>query len=409
MTSGVAEWSAPDLDGIVTCRLDVGAVSTLKGKRLRKGVRENTGAVSLWPAPWRELLIEWLKQGGTRRKWTGLLQTAGGRRATEAEHLLDALLRAGLIQVEERREGGRWQPVWIDFLCLERLREAVGLPNRESIEKEREELALISFTHPSLSALQQALAKAPAQTALRRHEILSALDGWLTQERSGTRRDFALFARGDTKGLSSSEWTWLEDGLDLEEAGIGRHTPALWLRAPVTLVSEAGSLDLRCVPDAIALTPATFDRVEEIRGRVGCWRILENRTVFERIARLHGATDGILWVPGFAPSWWKKSVARLLDHRPAPVLVACDPDPAGIDIALSLRDLWESRSLAWKPWGMDAESIARLRDRKPLTEGDRDRLARLRSEDLSETLSGLVRWMEERGEKGEQEGNADLT
>ena len=408
MNPGAPEWSAPDADGVGGCRRAVGGGSTPKGNRRRQGIRRDLGGVPLWPSSWRELLVEWLRQGGARRKWTGLLQTAGGRRATEALHLLDALLRAGMVQIEERREGGPWQPQWIEFLDLESLREAVGLPNREKLERERAELHGLTFVHPALASLQQSLAQLPARTALRRHEILAALDAWITEERSGTRRDFALFARGDTKGISTSEWKWLEDGLDLEEAGIGRHTPALWLRAPLTLISEGGSLDLRCVPDAIALTPATIEKIAAIRGTVQSWRILENRTVFERVAKAHGASDGILWVPGFAPTWWKQSVGRLLDLCPAPALVACDPDPAGIDIALSLRDLWESRALAWRPWGMDPESVARLRDRKPLAETDRQRLDRLRSADMPEVLLNLIRWMEERGEKGEQEGNADL-
>lgn len=407
---GVSEsWSLPDADGIVTLRVDVGAASTLKGQRRRRGSRLRPGDVALWPASWRALLADWLRQGDARRKWATLLQKAGGARVTEAHHLLESLLKAGLVEVMERRERGSWQTQWVEFLDLEGARGRVGLPNRDLLRAERDRLTgTEGGGHPLLTELRESLAGLPAAQAIRRHELLSALEQWLTEERSGTRRDFALFARGDTKGISAAEWAWLESGLDLEESGIGRHTPALWFRAPLRLITENGALDLRAVPDAIALTPATVEGVLQVEGTVGCWRVLENRTVFERAARQFGDGDGVLWVPGFAPGWWKKSVMRLLNLCPAPALVACDPDPAGVEIASGAGALWGELRLPWRPWGMSPESLARLRSRKPLSDNDRARLVRLLGGELAPDLEELCRSMLKCGEKGEQEGIKEL-
>ncbi|WP_305047176.1 hypothetical protein [Geoalkalibacter sp.] len=409
MTPGEgAGWSAPDGEGVRTLTLDVGAKSTLRGKRRRRAQEPRLASLGLWPAAWRDLLRDWLRQGGSRRKWLSLLQSAGGERASDALQLLDALLKTGLVEVEEQRSAGRWQAQWVEFLDLEATREALGLPHRERLRERCQALGEALPGHPLLHPLHASLLQIPAERALRRYELLSALDVWLAEERSGTRRDFALFARGDTKEVSAAEWNWLADFLDLEACGISRHTPALWLRAPLVLHCVEGALDLRCVPDAIALTPATLARLKSGGGILGNWRVVENRTLFERVARHWGERDGVLWVPGFAPSWWRQAVAALLAVCPAPALVACDPDPAGIEIALQVGRLWEQHNLPWGPWLMTANNLAGLRSRKALTDHDRERLARLVGQPLPVDLRDLVAWMDERGEKGEQEGIADL-
>lgn len=396
-------WSSPDSDGIITCRLDVGAVSTLRGRRRRKGAALRLKDITLWPTSWRELLKEWLKQGGPRRKWEGLLKCAGGRRVNEASQLLESMLKAGLIEIEERRSQSRWQPLWVEFLEEETIRESVGLPNREKIRRLAEEQLKVPFQNSILEELEASLPGMPPDRAIRRHTILVALDHWISEERNGTRRDFAFLALGDTKGVSSAEWNWLESSLMLEDIGIFRHTPAIWLRAPLSLISTKGTLNLRGVRDCIGLTPETIKDVNGIEGGVEEWLLLENRTVFERTAR-QSSTDGVIWTPGFAPGWWKDGVARILDLCPAPALVACDPDPAGIEIALDVGQLFTERSLSWKPWCMDVATLSALKRKKSLSEDDRDRLKRLLSRPLPESLKALSLWMIENGEKGEQEG-----
>ena len=398
-------WSVPDRDGIVTCNLDVGAVSTLKGRRLRKGSVPRPDQVALWGVSWCQLLILWLKKQKTRSKWTSLqLIAAGSDRVHDARPLLDALLHAGLVMIEESRESGRWQLMWVEFLDLEAVRELVGLANREKRREVRAGQGGAEFQHPALTGLQQSLDGMPTERAIRRHEILVALDRWIVEGYDGTRRDFALYAMGDTKAITPAEWQWIDETLPLEGIGIGRHTPALWLRAPLALAAATGTLDLRFVPDCIGLTPQTIEAVVRIEGEIGCWRILENRTVFERVAKQRGSVDGVLWVPGFAPTWWREAVAVLLKLSPAPVLVACDPDPAGIEIALQVGAMCTAAGAAWEPWCMDAVTLQALPKKKPLVADDISRLQRLLSGHLPEMLKELASWMLDNGEKGEQEG-----
>lgn len=397
-------WSAPDEDGIIICNLDVGAVSTLRGRRKRKGANLRTDDIALWPASWRDILKDWVKQGGTRRKWTALQQIAGVQRVHDALPLFEAILKSGLIEVEELRENSRWQPLWVEFLDLDATRELVGLSSRDKMQKLREVHDDFVLQNRILEGLQKTLETMPAERAVRRHEVLAALDRWLSEERSGTRRDFALFARGDTKNISSAEWEWIDNVLSLESIGISQHTPAIWLRAPLTLTTDKGALDLRCVSDCIGLTPETIKHVTAIEGQINCWRILENRTVFERVAFQYGASDGVIWVPGFAPSWWVQVVTKIISLCPASALIACDPDPAGIDIALIAGQVWTEQGLTCEPWKMDAETLANLKQKKKITEDDNVRLNRLLSQPLPGTLRDLALWMMDNGEKGEQEG-----
>lgn len=95
---------------------------------------------------------------------------------------------------------------------------------------------------------------------------------------------------------------------------------------------------------------------------------------------------------------------HLLRLSPAPALIACDPDPAGIEIALQAGELWNASGLTWHPWMMDSETLENLEQRQPLSEHDRERLAALGERELPETLRDLLEWMLVHNEKGEQEG-----
>ncbi len=397
-------WSAPDRDGVCTLALDVGAASTLRGRRLSRAFPAAPGKLSAWPQPWRQLLTEWLGQGSPRRKWATLLRIAGNSRFALAHELLAALLRGGWVELEEKREQGQWAPAWLRFLDGGALRAALGLPDREALALQWGEQAARPLRDPRLQAAHRALQQLPPQRALSRLALLHALDDWAEQRRFGTRRDFSLFARGHTKAVTSADWDWLEGCLDSAAFGVERHTPALWLRAPLTLYRGGARLDLAAVEDCIALTPDTVAHLTRIEGGIGCWRVLENRTSFERAARRYGAADGVLWLPGFAPEWWRAAVGRLLALCPAGALIACDPDPAGIEIALQSSALWQAAGLPWQPWGMDIATLAGLRERRPLSQDDRERLGRLMLQPLPGTLQALARWMLAHGEKGEQEG-----
>ncbi len=52
-----------------------------------------------------------------------------------AYKLLDALLRGGWVEVEERRESGNWRPIWISFLESSALRRHLGLADKEALAK----------------------------------------------------------------------------------------------------------------------------------------------------------------------------------------------------------------------------------------------------------------------------------
>ncbi len=401
-------WMGPDTLGICTLDLDVGAKSTLRGRRLRRAfsdpVFQDSHTLGSWPTEWLELLIDWIKASSPKRKWDTLLTTAGSRRVQLAHELLDALLRGGWVEVEERRQAGSWQPVWVSFLEPSTLRHHLGLVDKDALAEQFRAEASHPLRDTRLANAHQSLNAFPPQFALRRLALLRALDSWLAGQRFGTRRDFSLFARGTTKAITTSDWEWLDRHLDLAELGVEKHTPAIWIRGPVLLLRKNLSLDLRLVHDCIALTPDTLCSLTGIEGRIGCWRIVENRTSFERAARRHGGEDFVVWLPGFAPAWWLQSVAQLLALCPASALIACDPDPAGIAIALQAARIWDKAGLSWQPWGMDADTLSRLPNCQPLGQNDKEQLQRLLRQPLPAGLQALAGWMLTHAKKGEQEG-----
>ncbi|MDQ3566058.1 MAG: hypothetical protein M3436_18860 [Pseudomonadota bacterium] len=99
-----------------------------------------------------------------------------------------------------------------------------------------------------------------------------------------------------------------------------------------------------------------------------------------------------------------ESVEHLITLLPAAARIACDPDPAGIEIALQAGRLWEDVRLAWEPWCMDVQTLAALPGARPLESSDRERLQRLRQRPLPAVLGELAEWMLAHNRKGEQEG-----
>jgi hypothetical protein len=130
MSSFESEWSRPDPDGIRTRFLDSGAKSTLRGRRVRRAGRADETASALWPRDHVALLRDWLAQETVHTRFATLLKAAGHARVEMAGQVLEDLLRAGWIEIEERRAGGTWKPIWIRFLDADRLRSIVGLPDR---------------------------------------------------------------------------------------------------------------------------------------------------------------------------------------------------------------------------------------------------------------------------------------
>lgn len=396
-------WSAPDTDGVCAHALDVGAKTTLRGKRLRRAMAVNAQVIAAWPAPWRNLLLLWL-DGAAKRRWNTLIERAGNAGFGVAHELIDALLRAGLVETNESRERGQWKVQQVTFIERAALRKALGLPDTDALRTQLVDEIAAPPQEARLMPLWAELADYPPARGLERCALLRKLDTWIADNRFGTRRDFALFARGATKAVSGAEWKWLENLTDFEALGIERHTPALWLRAPLVLHFGGKSIDLSAAPDMIGLSPETLRQLDAADGDIGCWRLVENRTSFERAAREHGNTDGVIWLPGFAPGWWKTAVGRLLKYKPAAARIACDPDPAGMNIALEAGDLWQTCGLAWVPWKMNVQELQQLEARLPLSGHDKVVLEQLTDRILPPALQELAIWMKVHGEKGEQEG-----
>ena len=96
----------------------------------------------------------------------------------------------------------------------------------------------------------------------------------------------------------------------------------------------------------------------------------------------------------------------LLDVAPAPAWISADPDPAGVEIAMTAGALWSARGLAWEPHRMGADVLREARHTRPLdTDHDPAVLARLAARtDLPDGLRELCAHMAAEGVKGEQEG-----
>jgi hypothetical protein len=390
----MAEWLTEPLDRRRVCQ---------KRRRTMPGSAQ---ALDNLPGEWRELLARWVRRGGNSR-WDTLRKDAGATHVQLSDALLDWLLRSGWAAVTEQWKLGAWWPQQVELLHLPQLRAALGLRDRDDDTQRWLEIraSLQSLDNEALVPAVLALDDLPVQRALARHDLILKLHDWQTQQQSGTHRNFAWFARDDTKVIKDSEWSWLESVLDLAEFGIEHHTPLLLVAAPLRLHLPHGQIDLAASPDFAALTPTTLQAVTTASGAVCRWQLVENRTSFENVAKKREADIGVIWLPGFPPTWWREAVGHLLDLAPAPAQLACDPDPAGIAIALKAAELWRERKLDWQPWRMSAADLAALRVRKPLTEGDKLQLAAMRQEpSLPPPLSELLEWMLKHGEKGEQEG-----
>jgi hypothetical protein len=340
-------------------------------------------ALNTLPAEWRELLARWVQRGGNSH-WETLCNDAGANRVQLAYALLDWLLRSGWAAVTQQWKHGDWLPQRVELLHQPELRKALGLRDKDDEAQHWQEIraSLHTLDNEALAPAVLALDDLPVQRALARHDLILKLHDWQTQQQRGTRRNFAWFARDDTKVIKDGEWNWLESVLDLAEFGIERHTPLLLVSAPLRLHLPHGQIDLAASPDFAALTPATMQAVTTATGTVSRWQLVENRTSFENVAKKREADTGVIWLPGFPPTWWREAVGRLLDLAPAPAHIACDPDPAGIAIALKASELWRERGFAWQPWRMSAADLASLRVRKPLTEGDKLQLAVLKQAEI---------------------------
>lgn len=234
--------------------------------------------------------------------------------------------------------------------------------------------------------------------------LLKSLGDWADQAGQGTRRDFALRARGTTKSLGVADWRWLESRFDLERLRITPFAPMFWLAGDVSLHWEGRRVDLGGLHCA-ALPMRDLKRVERIAGQVVGWWLLENRASFERQAQgpLRGRV--LVWLPGRPSSDWLEVMSHLLDLAPCEGYVSADADPAGVDIACTVGALWEREGLAWQPHLMGVPEWQSASQHWALNDHDRELLARLLARPtLPEGLRALCEQMQREGRKAEQEG-----
>lgn len=357
-----------------------------------------------WPTSWRERAASWLRSSAVRRQIAALQRGADGPTLVDIEQLIDALLHAGWIIVTEvHQRGGHWQRRELCWRDADRLRRVLGMRVAADDEAAQREIATRRY-EGAASELHNALLALPPARWSRRIDLVAAVARWEAEGRAGTRRDFELLARGATKSISETEWDWLSALLDLDALRIGPHTPGLWLRASCVLVLPRGHLDLAAAGDLLAITPSTLHAVTTVERAPVRWVVVENRTSFERRARQATDEEAVLWVPGRPPVWWRDAVRQLLACAPAPLSIACDPDPAGIAIAEDVGHLWHERGLDWEPIHMDAAALSSLSSTRPLNEYDRQLLATLARQDLHPQLALLRETLLQSGRKGEQEG-----
>jgi hypothetical protein len=375
-------------------------ITSLSKIRRQRVAEQPPRGLDTLPDDWRQLLKRWVRRGGDSR-WETLKGAAGVGRQNLAQALLDWLLDNGWIVLTEKFERAEWWPYRVQFQESATLRASLGIADADAISTNWQALR---DALPPDTPLLDALDALPPKTALARADLATALARWQLEQRNGTQRDFALFARGTTKAVTSAEWAWLAIATDLAEWGIERHTPLLLVAAPVTLHLPQGALNLAACADFCALTPATLAAATSADGAPARWHLVENRTSFERVARTRAANAGVIWLPGFPPSWWREAVAHLLTLAPAPAAIACDPDPAGIAIALQAGALWQAAGLDWQPWHMDIATLQSLPSRSPLNAWDQTRIAQLAQIALPDSLSELLGYMREHNVKGEQEG-----
>lgn len=403
-------WLSADERGIRTAWLTDPNKSTLRGRRLRRAFERPPAAIDTWPASWRELLALWVKRADPEKRYKrdGLLAKAGPARANVALALFERLLADGLAEVEEQRDALLgWQPRTLRFIDPAALRRALGLAEPDAAEQNWNRRKNVRLAPADLDAARAALDELPPAVALARLELLEALARWAEQGRSAgqaTPRDFAYFARGETKKITAAEWRWLADAVDLTAYGIAAHAPLLLISASCRFETAAGSLDLGAAGTFIGLPPRVIDSIRAITPRPQGWRLVENRSAFEKAATACAPNEAVLWLPGYPPGWWRTAVAHLVTLAPAPAAIACDPDPDGIAIALQVAQLWDDAGQPWTPWHMDADDLRRLPARRALTPRDRDLLERLRGRPLPAALDALAAEMLETNEKGEQEG-----
>jgi hypothetical protein len=377
-----------------------------RGKRTRQLPSPLTGAQ-------QTVLLKWLKSDAQERSWQSLLQVADSSHLEVADALLQALLLCGAVALKEELHHGQWRPWRVVWTDLEGLQTLAGVPTRTQREADKANLATdlqsLAQLHPWLavaahSVLTDAL---PGTSRATRAELLQALVVWQQAQRQGMRQDFALAARGHTKAITNTEWDWLEATVPLETLGIGRFEPLIWLAGSIALGVAAEPNGLQASWAALGFVGVPCRSLAaglQVTHAPKAYWLIENRASFERqSARLPQGTC-LVWLPGRPSAAWLQAMRYVLSQAPAPASISCDPDPAGIQIALTAGALWDEAGVAWQVGHMAAD-IWRAGITLPLNDYDRRVLAELQAGPaLPPDLAALRDYLLASGIKAEQEG-----
>lgn len=395
------DWSAPDDRGIRTHIVHVSPRRRISGERHRVAEKIMPVGQVVLDDGRRHLLKEILGRFNESWKWERVLSLAGPERVDLVYELLTLLLEAGYVKLIERRDSRGWQPIRIEPTVNAELRTLAGVPDPDEKIAALKNAMQYQVRSEFAQKLKSSISAGRVDVRLRRARLLPFLDQWLEAGRSGTRRDFALFTTGHTKGIEDADWRWLEVNDVLEGAGIVEHVPLLLVAGAFALIgADQHRLDVSMARGPLGI-PLTAVRESSNTTSPAAWIVIENRTAFDKASVL-STNAGLLWVPGYAPTWWLEVVGALLDRAPAPAIIACDPDPAGIEIALRVIVLWEQRGLSWKITGMDSAALEALPVRIPLSPWDRATLSRIGQ--IPAPLEEFRQALMELGQKGEQEG-----
>lgn len=352
-----------------------------------------------------------MRRLGARVKHSTLIQASGHEGFERCDRLVELLAEHGRLVIEETRSRSTapWRAVWVRWLDWEGICAQLGIETPERRKATVAEGRRAPWFDADVEAVATEVALRSARVgAPKRIDLLRRLDAWCAESRHGTWRDFALFALGDTKAITTSQRTWLECKLDMGSLGVESHLPLTLVSGPVRIDSDAGVLELE--PQMFAgLEPAWWQGLRAIGWREGkpCdgYVVVENRTTFDRLVKANDGRRITLWCPGYPPGYWRDAMSRLLQVAPLPAWVFCDPDPAGIDIALRVGDLWRQAGADWSPWRMGPEALQQASITRALSPADHLQLDRLVSQGLPPMLDALAREMRLRG-KAEQEGLA---
>ena len=401
-------WGEADADGMRVRWLSDPARSSLRGRRLRRHMPATAADSGAWPDGWRTIARIWLKDARTEHtiRRDTLLRRAGAEHTNDALRLIRHLVEIGQLGVEERRAAHGWTAVGWHFVDPTGLRRTLGMEEPGASHRAWQALRAQPLDDDDLRDAAANLDEQPPRTAIARFGLLQALQRWRQAGRArsvATRRDFAYFARGDTKAISHAEWAWLDALIDVAADGIGAHQAILLMAGRMSLLGADGRIDCAALSGIVGIAADSLATLRAIENPPERWLVVENRSAFDHLARRLPRGSAALWLPGYPPLWWREVVGRLLVQAPAEAWIACDPDPDGILIAIQAGPVWREHGLDWQAWQMAPEQLAGLPHHRPLSARDKALAEQLLTTELPPALRALLDWIRDHNQKGEQE------